>query len=95
MEYNAPYTGEKFRDIAKAMGVDVKGMSQEEYRAAAVDAVRRLSKDVGIPEKLHEIGVKEEDLQALSEAAMADVCTGGNPRPCTVESILEIYKKAF
>ncbi len=95
MEYNAPYTGEKFRDIAKAMGVDVKGMSQEEYRAAAVDAVRQLSKDVGIPEKLHEIGVKEEDLQALSEAAMADVCTGGNPRPCTVESILEIYKKAF
>ncbi len=95
MEYNAPYTGEKFRDIAKAMGVDVKGMSQEEYRKAAVDAVKRLSKDVGIPEKLHEIGVKEEDLQALSEAAMADVCTGGNPRPCTVESILEIYKKAF
>ena len=95
MEYNAPYTGEKFRDIAKAMGVDVKGMSQEEYRKAAVDAIKRLSKDVGIPEKLHEIGVKEEDLQALSEAAMADVCTGGNPRPCTVESILEIYKKAF
>lgn len=95
MEHNAPYTGEKFRDIAKAMGVDVKGMSQEEYRAAAVDAVRQLSKDVGIPEKLHEIGVKEEDLQALSEAAMADVCTGGNPRPCTVESILEIYRKAF
>ena len=95
MEYNAPYTGEKFKDIAKAMGVDVKGMSQEEYRKAAVDAVRRLSKDVGIPEKLHEIGVKEEDLQALAEAAMADVCTGGNPRPCTVESILEVYKKAF
>ncbi len=95
MEYNAPYTGEKFKDIAKAMGVDVKGMSQEEYRKAAVDAVRQLSKDVGIPEKLHEIGVKEEDLQALAEAAMADVCTGGNPRPCTVESILEIYKKAF
>jgi len=95
MEYNAPYTGEKFKFIAKAMGVDVKGMSQEEYRKAAVDAVRQLSKDVGIPEKLHEIGVKEEDLQALAEAAMADVCTGGNPRPCTVESILEIYKKAF
>lgn len=95
MEYNAPYTGEKFKDIAKAMGVDVKGMSQEEYRAAAVNAVKQLSKDVGIPEKLHEIGVKEEDLQALAEAAMADVCTGGNPRPCTVESILEIYKKAF
>ena len=96
MEYNAEYTGEKFRDIAKAMGVKgTESMSQEEYRKAAVDAVKQLSKDVGIPEKLHEIGVKEEDLQALAESAFADVCTGGNPRPCTVESILEIYKTAF
>ena len=96
MEYNAEYTGEKFRDIAKAMGVEgTESMSQEEYRKAAVDAVKQLSKDVGIPEKLHEIGVKEEDLQALAESAFADVCTGGNPRPCTVESILEIYKTAF
>ncbi|EGC04583.1 lactaldehyde reductase [Ruminococcus albus] len=95
MEYNAECTGDKFKHIAEAMGVDTAGMSQEEYRAAAVNAVKRLSKDVGIPEKLHEIGVKEEDLPALAEAAMADVCTGGNPRPCTVESILEIYKKAF
>ena len=95
MEYNAPYTGEKFKHIAEAMGVDTAGMSQEEYRKAAVDAVRQLSKDVGIPAKLREIGVKEEDLPALAEAAMADVCTGGNPRPCTVESILEIYKTAF
>ena len=96
MEYNAEYTGEKFRDIAKAMGVQgTESMSQEEYRRSAVDAVKQLSKDVGIPEKLHEIGVKEEDLQALAESAFADVCTGGNPRPCTVESILEIYKTAF
>ena len=95
MEYNAPCTGEKFKHIAEAMGVDTAGMSPEEYRAAAVGAVRQLSKDIGIPEKLHEIGVKEEDLQALSESAFADVCTGGNPRPCTVESILEIYKTAF
>ncbi len=96
MEYNAEYTGEKFRDIAKAMGVQgTESMSQEEYRKAAVDAVKQLSKDVGIPAKLHEIGVKEEDLQALAESAFADVCTGGNPRPCTVESILEIYKTAF
>ena len=96
MEYNAEYTGEKFRDIAKAMGVKgTESMSQEEYRKAAVDAVKQLLKDVGIPEKLHEIGVKEEDLQALAESAFADVCTGGNPRPCTVESILEIYKTAF
>lgn len=95
MEYNAEYTGEKFKYIAEAMGVDTTGMSQTEYRAAAVNAVKQLSKDVGIPEKLHEIGVKEEDLQALSESAFADVCTGGNPRPCTVESILGIYKTAF
>lgn len=96
MEYNAEYTGEKFRDIAKAMGVEgTESMTQEEYRKAAVDAVKQLSKDVGIPEKLHEIGVKEEDLQALAESAFADVCTGGNPRPCTVESILAIYKTAF
>lgn len=95
MEYNAECTGDKFKHIAEAMGVDTAGMSQEEYRAAAVNAVKKLSKDVGIPEKLHEIGVKEEDLPALAEAAMADVCTGGNPRPCTVESILEIYKKAY
>ena len=95
MEYNAEYTGEKFKYIAEAMGVDTTGMSQAEYRAAAVNAVKQLSKDVGIPEKLHEIGVKEEDLQALSESAFADVCTGGNPRPCTVESILVIYKTAF
>lgn len=95
MEYNAEYTGEKFKYIAEAMGVDTSSMSQAEYRAAAVNAVKQLSKDVGIPEKLHEIGVKEEDLQALSESAFADVCTGGNPRPCTVESILGIYKTAF
>lgn len=95
MEYNAEYTGEKFKYIAEAMGVDTTGMSQSEYRAAAVNAVKQLSKDVGILEKLHEIGVKEEDLQALSESAFADVCTGGNPRPCTVESILGIYKTAF
>ena len=95
MEYNAEYTGEKFKYIAEAMGVDTSGMSQAEYRAAAVNAVKQLSKDVGIPEKLHEIGVKEEDLQALSESAFADVCTGGNPRPCTVESILGTYKTAF
>ncbi|WP_337670910.1 lactaldehyde reductase [Ruminococcus bicirculans (ex Wegman et al. 2014)] len=95
MEYNAEYTGEKFKYIAEAMGVDTTGMSQTEYRAAAVNAVKQLSKDVGIPEKLHEIGVKEEDLQALSESAFADVCTGENPRPCTVESILGIYKTAF
>lgn len=95
MEYNAEFTGEKFRYIAEAMGVDTTGMDEAAYRKAAVDAVKQLSKDIGIPEKLHEIGVKAEDLPSLAQSAFDDVCTGGNPRPCTVESILEIYKTAF
>lgn len=96
MEFNKDYTGEKFREIARVMGVDgVDDMSQEEYRQAAIDAVRQLSLDVNIPQTLHEIGVKEEDLEDLAHAAMADVCTGGNPRPCTFELVLEVYKKAF
>ena len=96
MEFNQAYTGEKFREIARAMGVDgVDRMSQEEYRKAAIQAVRQLSKDVSIPQTLKEIGVKEEDLPALADAAMADVCTGGNPRPCTKELVLEVYKTAF
>lgn len=96
MAFNAPYTREKFREIARAMGIrNVDAMSQEEYRQAAIDAVRQLSKDVGIPQTLREIGVKEEDLEALSEAAMADVCTGGNPRPCSKELVWKVYKTAF
>ena len=96
MEFNAPYTGTKFRDIAKAMGVKkVDEMKQAEYREAAIKAVKKLSKDVGISKTLKEIGVKKEDLEALAEAAMADVCTGGNPRPCSKELVLEVYKKAF
>lgn len=96
MEFNAPYTGEKFREIARAMGVKgVDKMSQKEYRRAAIDAVKQLKKDVNIPETLKDINVKEEDLEALSDAAMADVCTGGNPRPCSKELVLEVYKKAF
>ena len=91
MEYNAPYTGEKYKDIAEAMGVDTTGMSQEEYRKAAVDAVKQLSKDVGIPADLKEI-VKEEDLQFLSESALADACCPGNPRDTNVEEIKELYK---
>lgn len=96
MEFNQEYTGEKFREIARMMGVaGVDDMSQAEYRKAAIDAVRQLSKDVNIPQTLKEIGVKEEDLPALADAAMADVCTGGNPRPCTKELVLEVYKTAF
>ena len=96
MEFNAPETGEKFREIARAMGVKgVDDMSQDEYRKAAINAVRQLSKDVGIPEKLHSIGVQEKDLVSLSQDALKDVCTGGNPRNCTAEDILEIYRLAF
>ena len=96
MEFNAPNTGTKFREIARAMGVKkVDEMKQAEYREAAIKAVKKLSKDVGIPKTLKEIGVKKEDLEALAEAAMADVCTGGNPRPCTKELVLKVYQKAY
>ena len=96
MEFNKDYTGEKFREIARVLGVKgVDAMREDEYRQAAIDAVRQLSLDVNIPQTLKEIGVQEEDLPALAEAAMADVCTGGNPRPCTFELVLEVYKKAF
>ena len=96
MQYNAPATGEKYREIARALGVqNVDGMSQDEYRRAAVEAVRKLSLDVKIPENLSQIGVKREDLPALAESAFADVCTGGNPRDTSVAEILEIYETAF
>lgn len=97
MEYNAPATGDKYRQIAKAMGVSgTDGMSVEEARKAAIDAVRKLSMDVGIPQKMRELkDVKEEDLPALAEMSFADVCTGGNPRDTSVEDILGIYKNAF
>lgn len=91
MEYNAPYTGEKYKHIAEAMGVDTTGMDQETYRKAAIDAVKQLSTDVGIPADLKEI-VKEEDLDFLSESAFADACRPGNPRPTSVEEIKELYK---
>ncbi len=96
MEFNADYTGEKFREIARAMGVKgVDEMGASDYRRAAIDAVKKLSADVGIPATLKEIGVKEEDLEALADAAMADVCTGGNPRPCTKELVLDLYRTAY
>ncbi|MBR3840897.1 MAG: lactaldehyde reductase [Erysipelotrichales bacterium] len=91
MEYNAPYTGEKYKYIAEAMGVDTTGMSQEEYRKAAVDAVRKLSVDVGIPTNLKDI-VKEEDVHFLAESAYADACRPGNPRDTSVEEIEALYR---
>ncbi|TDW26075.1 lactaldehyde reductase [Breznakia blatticola] len=96
MEYNKDYTGEKYREIARVMGVaNVDEMSQDEYRQAAIDAVKQLSKDVNIPATLKEIGVKEEDLGELATSAMADACTPGNPRACNYEEVLEVYKKAY
>lgn len=96
MEYNAESAAApKYRDIARAMGVDTAGMSVEEGVAAAVKAVRDLSLSIGIPQRLHEIGVKEADIPALSVAAFNDVCTGGNPRDTSVTEIEALYRKAF
>ena len=92
MEYNAPFTGDKYKYIAKAMGVEgVENMTQEEYRKAAVDAVKKLSSDVGIPANLNEIA-KEDDVQFLSESAYADACRPGNPRDTSVEEIAALYR---
>lgn len=96
MAYNAAYTGDKFRDIARAMGVaGTEAMSIEEARKAAIDAVSQLGADVGIPAKLRDVGVKEEDIPALAEAAFADVCTGGNPRETNVEEIAALYRAIY
>ena len=77
------------------MGVDTAGMSVDEGVAAAVRAVRDLSLSIRIPQRLHEIGVREEDIPALAEAAFNDVCTGGNPRPTSVGDIEKLYRTAF
>ncbi len=92
MEYNAEATGEKYREIARAMGVKgVDEMSQEEYRKAAVDAVKQLSKDVGIPADLKEI-VKKEDIPFLAQSAYDDACRPGNPKETSVEDITKLYE---
>ncbi len=91
MEYNAEATGEKYRHIAEAMGVNTAGMSVEEYRRAAVDAVRRLAVDVGIPTDLKAI-VKEADIPFLAQSAFDDACRPGNPRDTSVEEITLLYR---
>lgn len=91
MAYNADFTGEKFRDIAAAFGVDVDSLSLEDARKAAVDAVAKLTIDLGNPTKISEIGVTEEGIEALTDDALADVCTPGNPRAVTREDIRKIY----
>ena len=92
MEFNADATGEKYREIARAMGVkNVDSMSQEEYRKAAIDAVRQLSKDVGIPEKLD--AIKEEDLEFLAKSAAADACAPGNPKEASIEDFKTLFRK--
>lgn len=92
MEYNAEATGEKYRDIAKAMGVEgTENMSVEEYRKAVVDAVKQLAKDVGIPADLKEI-VKEEDIPFLAQSAYDDACRPGNPKETSVEDLAALYR---
>lgn len=95
MEFNAPAALDKYVDIAKAMNVYLPGMTREEAADAAVKAVRELSVRVGIPQHLSELGIREEDLERLAEAAAADVCTPGNPREVNKDIILELYHKVL
>ena len=91
MEFNQEATGEKLKAVAEAMGVDTTGMSQAEYRKAAIGAVRQLSIDVGIPTKLEKL--KEEDLDFLAQSAAADACTPGNPKEATIEDYKNMFRK--
>lgn len=95
MEYNTESSIAKYVDIARAMGIKVDHLSLEDAAQAAVDAVKNLAIEVGIPEKLELLNVKEEDLERLSQSAFEDVCTPGNPREVKLGDILELYKKAF
>ena len=91
MEFNQEATGEKFKAIAEAMGVDTTGMDQPTYRKAAIDAVRQLSVDVGIPTKLEKL--REEDLDFLAQSAAADACTPGNPREATIDDYKNMFRR--
>ena len=91
MDFNKECTGEKYKAIAEAFGVDTTGMDQDTYRQAAIDAVQQLSVDVGIPTKLE--ALKEEDLPFLCESAAADACAPGNPREATLEDFEMLFRK--
>ena len=92
MEYNASETGEKYREIARAMGVKgVDDMTQQEYRKAAIDAVKKLSADIGIPSNLKDI-VKKEDIPFLAQSAMDDACRPGNPKDPSLDDIIKLYE---
>ena len=96
LKFNAPATGEKYREIARVMGVpDVDEMDQETYRQAAIDVIQKLADDVGIPKSLSEAGVKREDIPFLAESAFNDACTPGNPRDASMEEIIAIYESIF
>ena len=96
LKFNAPATGEKYREIARVMGVpDVDSMDQETYRQAAIDVIQKLADDVGIPKSLSEAGVKREDIPFLAESAFNDACTPGNPRDASLEEIIAIYESIF
>jgi len=93
MKYNKDFTGEKYREIAIVLGIEgADTMSLEDVRDAACQAIDQLSKDVGIPATISELGVKEEDIPAISKDALNDVCTPGNPRDTTLEEIIELYR---
>lgn len=95
MRYNADFTQQKFRDIARAMGIKVEELSLDAARDAAVEAVFALNRDVGIPGHLRDVGVLKEDIPALAQAALDDVCTGGNPREASLSEIIELYHIAW
>ncbi|MDQ1771055.1 iron-containing alcohol dehydrogenase [Labilibaculum sp. A4] len=94
-EFNAEVCGEKLGKVAEALGADTTGMSVDEKKKAAIDAIKKLSKDVGIPAGLKELNVDPKDFKAMAKNAMADVCTGGNPREVSLEETIKIYEAAY